>query len=156
MGDADKDKKSDYTFGQVAIRENVCTFEQVKECLDVQNKLRTIGIAPKKLGEILIEKGYMSPEQGVKITGLQAQPGAAQAAPSKSAPAKPEPVPIAPAEAAKALAAKPAAKPKISIPGYEIFSRLGQGAMGTVYKGRQISMDRLVAIKVMAWPFSAP
>ena len=38
--------KSDYSFGQVAIRENICTFEQVKECLDIQSKLRGLGIEP--------------------------------------------------------------------------------------------------------------
>src|SRR5258706_7352601 len=57
--------KSDYTFGQIAIQENICSFEQVKECLDIQSKLRSLGIEPKKLGEILIEKGYLSPDQAV-------------------------------------------------------------------------------------------
>jgi serine/threonine-protein kinase len=35
------------------------------------------------------------------------------------------------------------------IPGYEIIEKLGQGAMGTVYKARQLSMNRLVAIKTL-------
>ncbi len=35
------------------------------------------------------------------------------------------------------------------IPGYAILEKLGQGAMGTVFKARQLSMDRLVAIKVL-------
>jgi serine/threonine-protein kinase len=35
------------------------------------------------------------------------------------------------------------------IPGYEIVEKLGQGAMGTVYKARQMSMNRLVAIKTL-------
>jgi serine/threonine-protein kinase len=35
------------------------------------------------------------------------------------------------------------------IPGYEIVEKLGKGAMGTVYKARQLSMNRLVAIKML-------
>jgi serine/threonine-protein kinase len=35
------------------------------------------------------------------------------------------------------------------IPGYEMLEKLGQGAMGTVYKARQLSMNRLVAIKTL-------
>jgi serine/threonine-protein kinase len=35
------------------------------------------------------------------------------------------------------------------IPGYQLLEKLGQGAMGTVYKTRQLSMNRLVAVKVL-------
>jgi serine/threonine-protein kinase len=35
------------------------------------------------------------------------------------------------------------------IPGYELLSKLGKGSMGTVYKARQLSMNRLVAIKTL-------
>ncbi len=35
------------------------------------------------------------------------------------------------------------------IPGYQLLNKLGQGSMGTVYKARQISMDRLVAVKIL-------
>lgn len=36
-----------------------------------------------------------------------------------------------------------------SIPGYQIISKLGKGAMATVYKARQLSLDRIVAVKVL-------
>src|SRR3954453_15794441 len=35
------------------------------------------------------------------------------------------------------------------IPGYQLISKLGKGAMGTVYKGRQTALDRIVAVKVL-------
>jgi len=41
------------------------------------------------------------------------------------------------------------------IPGYEMLEKLGQGAMGTVYKARQLSMNRLVAIKTLHPRFAA-
>jgi serine/threonine-protein kinase len=40
------------------------------------------------------------------------------------------------------------------IPGYKILGQLGKGAMATVFKGRQLSLDRLVAIKVLPRKFT--
>ncbi|MCA9322835.1 MAG: serine/threonine protein kinase [Planctomycetes bacterium] len=38
------------------------------------------------------------------------------------------------------------------IEGYRLFDKLGQGSMGTVFRARQLSLDREVAIKILA-PF---
>ncbi len=37
----------------------------------------------------------------------------------------------------------------IQIPGFEIISKLGRGSQATVFKARQISMDRVVALKIL-------
>jgi len=41
------------------------------------------------------------------------------------------------------------------IPGYKVLGRLGAGAMATVYKAKQLSLDRTVAIKVLPPKFAS-
>ena len=38
---------------------------------------------------------------------------------------------------------------KGKLPGFDLIERLGAGAMATVYKGKQVSLDRMVAVKVL-------
>ncbi len=38
---------------------------------------------------------------------------------------------------------------KFEIPGYQIIDRLGKGSMGMVFKARQTSVDRIVAVKIL-------
>ncbi len=40
-------------------------------------------------------------------------------------------------------------RPAQQIPGFQVLGRLGQGAMATVFKAKQLSLDRIVAIKVL-------
>ncbi len=40
-------------------------------------------------------------------------------------------------------------QPKFEIPGYQIIEKLGKGSMGIVYKARQTSVDRIVAVKIL-------
>lgn len=53
----------------------------------------------------------------------------------------PPPPPTTPGAAAAAV--------ELTIPGYELLDHIHDGAMGTVFRARQISVDRIVAIKVL-------
>jgi serine/threonine-protein kinase len=45
---------------------------------------------------------------------------------------------------------KETVSPAIHIPGVDLMEKIGRGSQAVVYKGRQVSMDRIVAVKIMA------
>ena len=114
------EEKQSQNFGMLAIKLGFTTLEQVDECIRLQTKMKELGVAPKKLGEIMLAKGYLTEEQVRQISGNQTQSGG-----------------------------------KVSIQGYKILSKIGQGAMGAIFKALQISMDRVVAIKCLAPKYAA-
>ena len=58
---------------------------------------------------------------------------------------------ITPSQLERLLNEEPSLAPEVGpIPGYKILGKIGQGAMGAVFKARQLSVDRIVAIKVLS------
>jgi len=45
-------------------------------------------------------------------------------------------------------------KRKFQIPGYQMIQKLGKGSMGVVFKAKQLSVDRVVAIKILLDPLA--
>jgi eukaryotic-like serine/threonine-protein kinase len=43
---------------------------------------------------------------------------------------------------------------RFQIPGYQMIDKLGKGSMGVVFKAKQISVDRIVAIKILLDPLA--
>jgi serine/threonine protein kinase len=109
------DKNTGYSFGAIAVQLGYTTAERIDECLKIQHKIKELGIEPMKLGEIMIDKSYLTEAQVKHIFRIQGLKGG-----------------------------------HTTIVGYKIIGIIGQGSMGKVYKALQISMDRLVAIKILA------
>ncbi len=99
----------------ILVAKGLVSSERIEECLAIQREMQRMGLKPKPLLEILVEKKFLAKEQA----GLVARGEADSEGPKE-------------------------------IPGYEILGTIGKGAMGTVYKGYQKSMEREVAIKVLA------
>jgi serine/threonine-protein kinase len=112
-------KKPDLSFGTLAVKLLYTTAGRVDECLEIQKKIKELGVVPKKLGEIMIDKGYLTDMQVRHIFRVQGVEGGIN-----------------------------------ELPGYQIMGRIGQGAMGTVYKALQLSMGRAVAVKVLSLQLS--
>ncbi|MCR4315820.1 MAG: protein kinase [Planctomycetes bacterium] len=108
--------RDDISFGELAVRLKYLSQDQLREALIIQQKMSDMGLKPKKVGDICIEKGWLDPSQ---IQAMLAVQGKRSSSASQ-------------------------------IAGYKVIAKLGKGSMGSVYKARQLSMDRIVAIKTLS------
>jgi serine/threonine-protein kinase len=109
----------DRAFSKLALKNGFMSREQVKECFKELRKDAESGEHGVRFEDMAVERGFLTNDQATAV-GL----------------------------AYKRLK-KDNEKRKWSIKGYEIYTKLGEGGLGVVFKAKQISMNRLVALKIL-------
>jgi serine/threonine-protein kinase len=104
----------------------------------------TVSAEEERLAHALVSRGFVSAEE---IEQCRGRGGAAGAEQLLQRLVKADFV--TPTQAKRVLQ-EMSALTSHQIPGYQLLQKLGQGAMGTVFKARQLSMDRLVAVKILS------
>jgi serine/threonine protein kinase len=113
-------RKGPKTFEQVAVENGLITELQVRECLAEQETARKDDRDPDELEQIMLRKGFMTEQE---VHAVKTALGRITRDEEKGEP--------------------------LRIGAYEIIGKIGDGGLGTVYKARQISMSRDVALKVL-------
>jgi serine/threonine protein kinase len=106
-------------FGVLAVRNGLLTNEQLDQCRVKQQASANLG-HNLTLQQIVLNEKLMSPDDVRRVEKAHEQ-----------------------------LTRDRESKKDLKFKGYEIISTLGEGGLGSVFKARQISMNRLVALKVL-------
>jgi serine/threonine-protein kinase len=110
--------------------------------------------ADSLLGRLVVEQGLASAQEVTDCLALRAHLGGDQPASSSLADLLVNNGIVTRKQIERLRPALEEPRGDQQIPGYQIIKRLGAGAMATVFLAKQISLDRLVAIKVLPRRFT--
>jgi serine/threonine protein kinase len=156
----------DARFGQLAVRLHYCTPEELRTGLDFLRRVRLIrneklglprvmvglGLLPRAAAELILTyllKGGPAPPPATPSGNLPRFARSQAAAPEEAALEEATPEEAAPEEDLEAVG-RGATLWRGEIKGYKILDVIGQGSMGRVFRAHQVSMDRIVALKVLS------
>lgn len=113
--------KMDTELGLLVVEQGLATAKDVQDCRDMMQQGQSAETdSSRTLADLLISNGIITQRQLDRLLQSQLEDS------------------------------KPASTvQQQQIPGYQILGKLGAGAMATVFKARQLSLDRIVAIKVL-------
>ncbi len=111
--------KSDIEFGKLVVQNNFLSHQQLEEIMDELREVHLLKGKGPKLSQFLVEKEILPPKVASSL------------------------------ELAVKRIQRDKEKQEFQIKGYELIKKIGQGGLGVVFKARQISMNRLVALKIL-------
>ena len=109
------DSLEDSQIGRILVERQLVTPEELRVAVEQQER-QAYGDNRRALGEVLIDLGFVTRSQILRMQGSSEDSGN---------------------------------RPAQQLPGYQLLGKCGAGAMAVVYKARQISLDRIVAVKVL-------